>query len=497
MLFRTLLFLSPSLASLVAQAQTIAEVIELDPDLSIFYQAVVLSGQRRIYESDTNSLTVFAPTDAAFTDVAVVNPELTAALFTQPWTLHLQNLIETHTLVGDPLTQSEVSDGQVLLMSSNENVTVVDGGLSPSVVFESAAFGTETSATNGVVNQIDDVLAASFLNMSAYEYMEENGSTFAALASQAGLANYYNSQFGITVFLPSEEAFAQLSSSTVAFLTSPAGRSALQELLLYHTISEVVPSPEIPLGESEWHTTEGEYVAIQRFASGSGFVNTAQVLDTDILVNNGIIHMIDQVLTVPYSPSKGKGYGKGYSKGHSKGGGKKGSYDSKWYSKGQGYYAKGKGYGKGGGYDSKGVVGKGKGYPSKGNGYFSKGVVGKGKGYPSKGKGYDSKGVVGKGKGYPSKGNGFFSKGSEYSKGNGYEDDYEYVGKGYSEGKGSFAKGKGYDEGDYVGKGYSKGKGYDYVGKGYSKGKGYDNIGKGYYEGKGYSTGKGVFGKGY
>jgi uncharacterized surface protein with fasciclin (FAS1) repeats len=96
----------------------------------------------------------------------------------------------------------------------------------------------------------------------------------------------------LTIFAPTDEAFAQLPKETLDSLLQDIPK--LKKILLYHFASGDVRSDDLVQIE-EAETLEGSIVAI---ASTDGViqVNDANVLKTDILADNGVIHVIDQVL---------------------------------------------------------------------------------------------------------------------------------------------------------------------------------------------------------
>ena len=102
-----------------------------------------------------------------------------------------------------------------------------------------------------------------------------------------------------TVFAPTDAAFSALPAGTLdALLADPSG--ALTSVLLYHVVSgQGVLSTQLTSGEIE--TAAGE-MAVARVTSSGVFINDAQVTVADIIARNGVVHVIDRVLTPPPPP---------------------------------------------------------------------------------------------------------------------------------------------------------------------------------------------------
>jgi uncharacterized surface protein with fasciclin (FAS1) repeats len=108
---------------------------------------------------------------------------------------------------------------------------------------------------------------------------------------QAELADILNSPGPYTVFAPTDEAFAKLPEGTIESLTQDIPK--LKRVVSYHvTFGDVRAEDLMEIAEAE--TVEGSIVAID---SSNGLkVNDAQVIESDVMADNGVIHVIDSVL---------------------------------------------------------------------------------------------------------------------------------------------------------------------------------------------------------
>jgi len=103
----------------------------------------------------------------------------------------------------------------------------------------------------------------------------------------AGDCNYGHS----AVFAPTDEAFAKVPADVLKGLL--ADKDALRKVLLYHVVAGKVTANQVVTLNSA-PTAQGSKVMID---SANGVkVNNANVLKTDIMTSNGVIHVIDTVL---------------------------------------------------------------------------------------------------------------------------------------------------------------------------------------------------------
>lgn len=105
---------------------------------------------------------------------------------------------------------------------------------------------------------------------------------------------------GLTVFAPTDAAFAALPAGELdRLMKDPA---ALQKLLTYHVVNATVDSAKIKGARGGVKTVAGTEVALD--GSGDGLkANTATIVQADVRPTNGLIHVVDRVLTPETAPS--------------------------------------------------------------------------------------------------------------------------------------------------------------------------------------------------
>lgn len=118
--------------------------------------------------------------------------------------------------------------------------------------------------------------------------------TLVAAVGAAGLAETLQGEGPFTVFAPSDEAFAKLPAGTVENLLKPENKDKLIGILTYHVVPGKVTAKQVT-GMSSATTVEGSDVSIS-VKDGSVMIDNAKVVKADVMVSNGVIHVIDSVI---------------------------------------------------------------------------------------------------------------------------------------------------------------------------------------------------------
>ena len=122
--------------------------------------------------------------------------------------------------------------------------------------------------------------------------------TLIAAAKAAGLVPALTGHTKITVFAPTDAAFAALPKGTVESLLKPENKDKLAGILLYHVVPGEVKAADIPVGFSSVQTLRpsGDKNVITSHFGPNVRVDLAKVVTADIQTSNGVIHVIDKVM---------------------------------------------------------------------------------------------------------------------------------------------------------------------------------------------------------
>ena len=126
--------------------------------------------------------------------------------------------------------------------------------------------------------------------------------TLIAAAKAAGLAGALKGDGPLTVFAPTDEAFAALPAGTIETLLKPENKDQLATILKYHVIAGKVGSGALADG-ARLETLAGIDAVISQTEGGFNIEN-ARIVATDIDATNGVVHVIDRVILPPAQMSR-------------------------------------------------------------------------------------------------------------------------------------------------------------------------------------------------
>ena len=123
-----------------------------------------------------------------------------------------------------------------------------------------------------------------------------NFTTLLALAEQAGLVDALTGDDKLTLFAPTDEAFAKLPQATLDELSAKPRK--LRRVLKYHVVGRELKAADV-VERRSIRTLAGPKIKV-RVRDGDVVLNrSAKVVQADIAASNGTIHVIDRVLLPP------------------------------------------------------------------------------------------------------------------------------------------------------------------------------------------------------
>ncbi|MCP8899773.1 fasciclin domain-containing protein [Gilvimarinus xylanilyticus] len=246
--------------------------------------------------------TVFAPTDEAFAGLGedTIN-ELLADTET------LSDILLYHVIPGNAV----LADGAIAIANdemskiSMANDDMAALSLSGESLYINTAMVTSANvmAENGVIHAIDQVIMppadmmASDSNIVETAVDAGNFTTLVSALQAAGLdATLADESETFTVFAPTDAAFDKIDSATLDALIMDT--PALTQVLLQHVIAEMAVDSvtAFTLNGTSIDTAADEDVSIE-IVDGMLQVQGSNVIMYDIYTSNGVIHVIDTVIT--------------------------------------------------------------------------------------------------------------------------------------------------------------------------------------------------------
>ncbi len=126
---------------------------------------------------------------------------------------------------------------------------------------------------------VDTALAAGSFN------------TLATALTEAGLVDTLKGDGPFTVFAPTDEAFKKIPAEQLDAIL--ADKQLLTDILTYHVVSGKVMAKDVVNVDSATSLQGGDLAV----STDDGVkINNANVIKTDIVTSNGVIHVIDTVL---------------------------------------------------------------------------------------------------------------------------------------------------------------------------------------------------------
>ncbi|MCB0706672.1 MAG: fasciclin domain-containing protein, partial [Saprospiraceae bacterium] len=275
------------LDAVVLPVETVVD-IAIDNGFTSLTTAVVTAELLPALTDPLAEFTVFAPTDAAFDDLAAALGTDIAGLLALP---NLADVLLYHVL-GAEVPSSAVSNGLIAQPLSTTN-TLKFTVTSTSDVFVNQApiTGFDITADNGVVHVLDAVVLPV---ETVVDIAIDNGFTSltTAVVTAELLPALTDPLAEFTVFAPTDEAFDNLAADLGTDIAGILALPNLADVLLYHVVAGTVLSTDLSNGTVT--TLNGADVTVD-ITSGV-MINNSNVTTPDVLADNGVVHIIDAVL---------------------------------------------------------------------------------------------------------------------------------------------------------------------------------------------------------
>ncbi|EMR02642.1 fasciclin domain-containing protein [Cesiribacter andamanensis] len=273
---------------------TLAQRLQADPDLSTLASILSQPAYQDLMTaaSDQNaSLTIFAPTNTAFSNLVASLGLSSAAELPEAV---VREVLEYH-IVPQTLPAASLNAGQVETLQGERLTVTTSGGVQVDGI---AVTQADIEAINGVVHKIGGVLLpaeprAVAGTILAPAYFNSNFSILVQALRRAGLVAPLLEEGPFTVFAPTNDAFAAAGITSLEGLTA----EDLQPILLYHVVEGDVRAADLTAGAVPSLGGEDFYVSLN---DNGAFINgNSQVVTTDVVGSNGVVHVINRTLMPP------------------------------------------------------------------------------------------------------------------------------------------------------------------------------------------------------
>lgn len=281
-------------SSLMAQTNVYDDVIATSPNHTYLKAAIDQQGLQSALRNPSATLTVFAPTNDAFDDLAAALNTNIAGI------LALTNLTDvlTYHVLGITVPSDSIRNGQIVTPLNSANTLKLTKTALGSVFVNQALVSTANLNTdNGVVHVLDAALLPNKTVVDIALGDQTNFSVLTAAVVKAELLPALSNPFAkLTVFAPTNTAFTNaltaLGISANDLLNSPD----LAKILTYHVLGSAVLSDSIKNGQIVTPLNNANTLKLTKTSTGSVYVNQAMVTTANVSADNGLVHVLNAVV---------------------------------------------------------------------------------------------------------------------------------------------------------------------------------------------------------
>jgi uncharacterized surface protein with fasciclin (FAS1) repeats len=273
--------------------ETIVDIVVGSDDFDTL-EAALTAAELTDLLSGEGPFTVFAPTDAAFD---LLPAGVVDSLLADP-TGALSDVLRYHVVPGAVDAATVVGLASATTANGELDIQLVG----PTVVLDGRVQVTTTdiAASNGIIHIIDAVLVPGEFPGSIADAVAASP-RFSTLLAAVGAADpaVFTALGGdgpLTLFAPPNTAFKELPAGTLDSLLLAENQDRLTKILLFHALGSEVPAAAVTDG-AVLESLSGDDLT---FAIGPGIsVNDNNIQAFDITADNGVIHVVANVLFPP------------------------------------------------------------------------------------------------------------------------------------------------------------------------------------------------------
>ena len=285
-------FLFLSTLRLFAQTNVYNDVIAASPAHTSLAAALQQAGLVGALQDPSATLTVFAPTNEAFDNLAAALGTDVNGLLALP---NLSDILLYHVL-GATVPSSAVTNGAIVTpLNASNTIKMTRTGAGAIYANQALVNAADLNADNGVVHSTSAVLLPV---ETVVDVAIDNGFTYltAAVVTAELLPALTNPLAQLTVFAPENAAFDNLAAALGTDINGLLALPNLADVLTYHVLGAEVASSAVTNGLIAQPISTSNTLKFTVTNSNEVFVNQAKVTAVDINADNGIVHVINSVV---------------------------------------------------------------------------------------------------------------------------------------------------------------------------------------------------------
>ncbi|CAB4381721.1 unnamed protein product [Rhizophagus irregularis] len=299
-LLLVIIFSNNYISNALGQTITIARYIQTTNNLSTLSQILSYEGLVDLFTLLDSPVagTLFAPTNDAFLSSGIDLTNANGAFVSNLIRYHavperkilskdLMPSLVVNTLLNDSSLVHLPNGGQVLyLMKSIQgDITINNGNSNGNSNLPVKIIQMDIVCTNGVIHIIDSVILPP---LSLFDTANNLGLTqFINISTNANLLSNFNTTIGMTIFVPTNDAFNRPN------ILSIGSTEKISLLKLHAIIGTVIYEIKDGMDIESSDTGKKLHFTVK---NDTIYVNNGKVEKSDILLQNGVMYVIDDVL---------------------------------------------------------------------------------------------------------------------------------------------------------------------------------------------------------
>ncbi|EPE26712.1 FAS1 [Glarea lozoyensis ATCC 20868] len=280
--------LVPDVRAQTGSLKDLGSLLASQKNLTTFYSLIQKYPQILFQLPSQDGVTILAPNNDAFEKIPYT--ELNAAFANNDQTI-ITNVLEYHILSGSKTAAQLIPGAPVFIptLLTNPSFSNVSGGATVENVKQAGDVVVFDLEFNGGYVQVIDSLLIPPANLTT-TIESFNLTSFEGALYQTNKLTNYTTTPNSTIFVPQNDAFQALGPAIANMTTDQ-----LSAILDYHLIpSQVLYTPNLTNG-STFVTANGGKITVRQ-GGNNLYINSAQLLNANILIANGVLHTIDNVL---------------------------------------------------------------------------------------------------------------------------------------------------------------------------------------------------------
>jgi len=284
----------PPIAARANPLKSIVEVVQENPDFSILLSAVTQFADIVDALSSGGPFTVFAPTNRAFEELGLETVEKLSSEDPDA----LADILKYHVLTS-AVFSTDLPESAFVNALNNKGIAI-DARHGVRLNGNTRVIDADIETSDGVIHVIDKVLLPPENLVEVLKADGRFGTLLTAVGLVPGLAETLATTSPLTIFAPTDEAFAKIPENDLNDLLG--NEPALARVLEYHVSPDFVPAQALPKSIPTLVEGESITVRVRRFWYWwRSYVRVTlnenvHVVDVDDLASNGVIHTINGVL---------------------------------------------------------------------------------------------------------------------------------------------------------------------------------------------------------